>query len=136
MRELRANGLSLVEVMIVMTIIALSVGLVGPRIGAGMTRLEVHQAEQTIRSFVQIARSKARRTDRAHFVVLDRRTSTLVLVGPDMQVLRERDLPSSIEVIGDSDSGVTSIYVPPSGLLRQETILLRSRIGTSEVAFE
>ncbi len=136
MRELRANGLSLVEVMIVMTIIALSVGLVGPRIGAGMTRLEVHQAEQTIRSFVQIARSKARRTDRAHFVVLDRRSSSLVLVGPDMQVLRERDLPSSIEVIGDSDSGVTSIYVPPSGLLRQATILLRSRIGTSEVAFE
>jgi prepilin-type N-terminal cleavage/methylation domain-containing protein len=136
MRELRAKGLSLVEVMIVMAIVALSVGLVGPRIGAGMTRLEVHQVEQTIRSFVQIARSKARRTDQAHFVVVDRGSSNLVLVGPDMQVLRERDLPSSIEVISDSDSGDTLIYVPPSGLLRQESISLRSRLGISEVTFE
>ena len=54
----RARGLSLVEVMIVMTIIALSVGLVGPRIGAGMTRIEIYQAEQTIRSFVEMARSR------------------------------------------------------------------------------
>ncbi len=129
-------GLSLVEVMIVMAIIALSVGLVGPRIGAGMTRLEVNQAEQTIRSFVQIARSRARRADQAHFVVVDRSSSSLVLVGPDMQVLRERDLSSSIEVVSDSDTGVTTIYVPPSGLLRGETLFLRSRIGTSEVAFE
>ena len=53
-----------------------------------------------------------------------------------VQVLRERDLPSSIEVISDSDSGDTLIYVPPSGLLRQESISLRSRLGISEVTFE
>ena len=54
----QARGLSLAEVMIVMAIIALSVGLVGPRNGAGMTRIEVYQAEQTIRSFVEMARSR------------------------------------------------------------------------------
>ena len=85
----QARGLSLAEVMIVMAIIALSVGLVGPRIGAGMTRIEVYQAEQTIRSFVEMARSRAQRSNLAHFVVLNRRGPTVTLVGPDGQLLEE-----------------------------------------------
>ena len=132
----RARGLSLVEVMIVMTIIGLSVGLVGPRIGAGMTRIEVYQAEQTIRSFVQMARSRAQRSNLAHFVVLNRRGPSVVLVGPDMNILRERELPSSVELVVDSETGIESIYVPPSGLLRGQFIRLRSRFGPSEVTFQ
>ena len=85
----QAKGLSLAEVMIVMAIIALSVGLVGPRIGAGMTRIEVYQAEQTIRSFVEMAWARAQRSNLAHFVVLNRRGPTVTLVGPDGQLLEE-----------------------------------------------
>ena len=132
----RARGLSLVEVMIVMTIIALSVGLVGPRIGAGMTRIEIYQAEQTIRSFVEMARSRAQRSNLAHFVVLNRRGPRVTLVGPDMNIIRERELPSSVELVADSEAGIESIYVPPSGLLRGQVIQLRSRFGPFEVTFQ
>ena len=132
----RARGLSLVEVMIVMAIVALSVGLVGPRIGAGMTRLEMYQAEQAIRSFVEMARSRAQRSNLAHFVVLNRRGPTVVLVGPDMSILRERELPSSVELVIDSEGGIESIHVPPSGLLRGQRIQMRSRFGPFEVAFQ
>ena len=132
----QARGLSLVEVMIAMAIIALSVGLVGPRIGAGMTRIEVYQAEQTIRSFVEMARSRAQRSNLAHFVVLNRRGPTVTLVGPDMNILRERELPSSVELVVDSEEGIESIDVPPSGLLRGQSIQLRSRFGPSEVTFQ
>lgn len=128
-----AKGLSLIEVMIVMAIIALSAGLVGPRIGAGMTRIELYQAEESIRSFVQIARSRAQRSNDAHFVVLDRRASTVSLIGPNMGVLRVRELPRAVELVIESQSGIDSIYVPPSGLLRGEFIQLRSRFGVSEV---
>lgn len=130
------RGLSLVEVMIVMAILALSVGLVGPRIGAGMTRIEVYQAEQTIRSFVEIARSKAQRSNLAHFVVLNGRGSSLALVGPAMDILRESELPPSVELVVDSDAGIDSIYVPPSGLLRGQFVRLQSRFGPSEVTFQ
>ena len=119
-----------------MAIIALSVGLVGPRIGAGMTRIAVYQAEETIRSFVGIARSRAQRSNLAHFVVLNRRGPMVVLVGPDMNILRERELPSSVELVVDSETGIESIYVPPSGLLRGQFIRLRSRFGLSEVTFQ
>ena len=129
-----AKGLSLIEVMIVMAIIALSAGLVGPRIGAGMTRIELYQAEESVRSLVQMARSRAQRSNAPQFVVLDRRTSTVSLVGPNMGVLRGRELPPSVELVIESQSGINSIYVPPSGLLRDEPIQLRSRFGVSEVA--
>ena len=56
------RGLSLVEVMIVMAILALSAGLVGPRIGAGLAQLEIRQTEETLKSFVQIARLAAQRS--------------------------------------------------------------------------
>ena len=129
-----AKGLSLIEVMIVMAIIALSAGLVGPRIGAGMTRIELYQAEESVRSLVQMARSRAQRSNAPQFVVLDRRTSTVSLVGPNMGVLRGRELPPSVELVIESQSGINSIHVPPSGLLRDEPIQLRSRFGVSEVA--
>ena len=130
----KARGLSLIEVMIVMTIITLSAGLVGPRIGAGMTRIEVYQAEQTIRSFVQMARSRAQRTNLAHFVVLDRRAGNVALIGPDMSILRERALPSGVELVVEPQTGMESIYVPPSGLLRGKVVRVRSRFGVQEVA--
>jgi len=58
------------------------------------------------------------------------------LIGPDMNVLRVRELPSSVELIVESESGIESIYVPPSGLLRGESIRLRSRLGVSEVELQ
>ena len=128
-----ARGLSLIEVMIVMTILALSAGLVGPRIGAGLTRLEVSQAEETLRSFVQIARLQAQRADQGHFVVADRIGHRVLLLDPGMQILRERGLPSGVDFVAEANGGVESIYIPPSGLLRAQTLRLRSRLGDSEV---
>ena len=128
-----AKGLSLIEVMIVMTILALSAGLVGPRIGAGLTRLEVNQAEETLRSFVQIARLQAQREDRGHYVVADRNGRRILLLAPDMEILRERGLPSGVDFVPEANGGVRSIYVPPSGLLRAQTFRLRSRLGDTEV---
>jgi prepilin-type N-terminal cleavage/methylation domain-containing protein len=127
------KGLSLIEVMIVMTILALSAGLVGPRIGAGFTRLEVNQAEETLRSFVQIARLQAQRTDQGHFIVADRDGHRVLLLDPDMAILRERSLPSGVNFVPEANGAVESIYVPPSGLLRAQVVRLRSRLGDSEV---
>ena len=83
-----------------------------------------------------MARSRAQRSNLAHFVVLNRRGPTVVLVGPDMSILRERELPSSVELVIDSEGGIESIHVPPSGLLRGQRIQMRSRFGPFEVAFQ
>ncbi len=132
-RKLGAAGLSLIEVMIVMTILALSAGLVGPRIGAGLTRLELNQTEETLRNFIQNARVHAQRENRAYFVIADRNGRRILLLDSDMEILRERGLPSSVDFVPAVDGGVRSIYVPPSGLLRDQSVGLRSRLGDTEV---
>ena len=53
-----------------------------------------------------------------------------------MDIIRERELPSSVELVADSEAGIESIYVPPSGLLRGQVIQLRSRFGPFEVTFQ
>lgn len=136
MREVRATpvrGLSLIEVMIVMAILALSAGLAGPRIGAGLARLEMSQTDETLKSFVQMARLAAQRSDRPHFVIMDGERDRILLLDPDMRVLREGGLPASVEVVPNAEDSVQAIHVPPSGLLRTESLRLRSRLGVSEV---
>ena len=99
----------------------------------GLTRLELNQTEETLRSFVQIARVQAQRADRGHFVVADRDGHRVLLLDPEMEILRERSLPSSVDFVPDANGGVAFIYVPPSGLLRDERVQLRSRLGDTEV---
>ena len=61
------HGFTLMELLIsvvVMTIIALTIGLAGPRIGAGLGRLELNRAEQLVKAEMKFAKVQARRTDR------------------------------------------------------------------------
>ena len=130
------RGFSLIEVVIVMAIIAISLSLAGPRIGAGLSRLELTQAERTVRSYIKFARSQAQRSDREQYVVLDRISGSVALVGSELKVLREVKLPSSVEIILGADVETATLYVAPSGILRGEPVRLRGRTGETEVALQ
>jgi len=84
----RNKGFSLIEVVIVTAIIALALTLAGPRIGAGLGRLELERADQSIRNFVKLGRLQAQRTDREHYVVIDRKREVITLLDPEMRPLR------------------------------------------------
>ena len=86
------KGFSLIEVVLVMVLVALTLTLVGPRIGAGLGRLELEEAAQTIRGFVKIGGVQAQRTERGYYVVIDRAKKSMSLLDPDMKVVRQKDL--------------------------------------------
>jgi hypothetical protein len=120
-----------------MAVIALALTLAGPRIGAGMGRLELEQAAQSVRSFVKLGRSQAQRTDRQHFVVIDTRQESMVLLDADMRPIRRADIPSSVHIVhSDSDSEFLSFAIAPSGIIRGGPIRLRGRTGDLEVSFQ
>jgi len=131
----RREGFSLIEVVVVMAVIALALTLVGPRIGAGMGRLELEQAAQSVRSFVKMARAQAQRADRQHFVVINSREDSIVLLDADMQPIRRENIPSSVHIVA-SDSELSTFAIAPSGIVRGGPIRLRGRTGDLEVSLQ
>ena len=126
----------MIEVVVVMGVIALALTLAGPRIGAGMGRLELEQAAQSVRSFIKLGRVQAERTDRAHYVVIDRKHDSITLLDPEMRPLRNEVLPSSVQFVQDSDSDVASISIAPSGIVRGRPIRLHGRSSELEVGLQ
>src|SRR5262249_15401527 len=119
------QGFSLIEVVVVVAIIAISIGLAGPRIGAGVGRLEIQQAEQSVKSYLKSAKIQARREDRDQFIVLDNTRHSIGLIGSDLGLLRERKLPSSVSFVFDSNADTAALFVAPSGIIRGNPVRLR-----------
>lgn len=127
------RGFSLIEVVIVLAIVAISLGIAGPRIGAGFGRLELFKAEGTIKNLIKFGRLEAQRRDRAQYLLLDRHGRSAVLLSSDMSVLRRESLPPSVSFVTRDDVSVASVSIAPSGLLRGDPIKLRGRSGEVEV---
>src|SRR5437764_15378695 len=81
------KGFSLIEVVVVMALIALTLTLAGPRIGAGLGRLELERSRQSIRGFIKIGRVQAERADQPYYVVIDRKQDLLRLLDPEMKII-------------------------------------------------
>ena len=130
------KGFSLIEVVVVMALIALTLTLAGPRVGAGLGRLELEQSAQSIRSFVKAGRVQAQRTDREYHVVIDRKQDSMALLDPEMKMIRKQRLPSSVQIIFDSDALVSDLTISPSGIVRGEPMRLRGRSGELKLTLQ
>jgi len=131
----RRRGFSLIEVVVVMAVIALALTLAGPRIGAGIGRLELEQAAQSVRSFVKLGRAQAQRLDRQHFIVIDSKQDSIVLLDADMRPIRRESIPPSVHFV-ETDSKLLSFAIAPSGIVRGGPIRLRGRTGDLEVSLQ
>jgi len=129
------RGFTLIEVIVVMAIIAISVGLAGPRIGAGISRLELNQATQIVRTAVRLARIEAQRTDKEQYVVLDQTREVVSLVNSDLIVSHQDSLPRSVSFVLDSPEQEATLHVSPAGIVRGGLVRLRGRSGEVEVSF-
>src|SRR5437868_338718 len=112
-----------------MALIALTLTVAGPRIGAGLSRLQLDEGAQMIRGFVKTGIVQAQRTDRGHYVVIDRTKKSMSLLDLEMKVLRRKELPSSVEIILEPNSEFGTIFISPSGVVRSGRMRLRGRAG-------
>jgi prepilin-type N-terminal cleavage/methylation domain-containing protein len=130
------RGFTLIEVVIVVAIIAISFGLAEPRIGAGLGRLDLNNAAKTVQTFIKMARLQAERADQQQYVLLDRVRRSISLVNPDLKVIRSGELPGSVDILIDGGAQTTALYVSPSGIIRGNPVHLRGRTGEIEVSLQ
>jgi len=130
------KGFSLIEVVVVMVLIALTLTLAGPRIGAGLGRLELERSAQTIRSVIKIGRVYASREDKEYYVKIDRKRDSIVLFDPEMKIVRQEELPSSVEIFLEPDADVAGLIISPFGIVRGSKVRLHSRVGDLSVEFQ
>jgi prepilin-type N-terminal cleavage/methylation domain-containing protein len=123
------KGFSLIEVVVVMVLIALTLTLAGPRIGAGLGRLELERTRHSIRSLLKVGRVQAERADREYYVVIDRKQDSLRLLDPEMKVIRQEQLPSSVQINLEANADVAGLTILPSGVVRGNPIRLHARTG-------
>ena len=116
-----------------MALIALTLTLAGPRIGAGIGRLELERTRQSIRSFAKIGRVQAERSDREYYLVIDRKQDSLKLLDPELKVIRQEQLPSTVEVNLESNADIAGFTILPSGIIRGSAIRLHGRTGELNV---
>jgi prepilin-type N-terminal cleavage/methylation domain-containing protein len=130
------KGFSLIEVVVVMVLIALTLTLAGPRIGAGLGRLELERSAQTIRSVIKLGRVQASRADKEYYVKIDRKLDSIALLDPDMKVVRQEELPSSVEIVLESGADVAGLTISPFGIVRGGKVHLHGRAGDISVDFQ
>jgi general secretion pathway protein H len=132
----RNKGFSLIEVIIVMAMIALALTIAGPRIGAGIGRLELEKAALDVRGFVTAGRIQAQRTDREHYLVINQNQNSITLLDPEMTPIRQATLPESIQIELQRSSGLHSAFIAPSGIVRGEPVRLKNGAAEIEVILQ
>ena len=128
------RGITLIEVVVVMAIIAISIGLAGPRIGAGLGTLELRQSEQNVKNYLKFARIQARRADRDCYLVLDNARRAIGLLDADMKLVREQKLPASVSFVFQTGSQNATMNVAPSGIITGNPVRLHGRTGEVEIS--
>ena len=129
------RGLTLIEVVIVVAIIAISLTGRAPN-WAGLGRLDLNNSARTVQSYIKMARLQAQRVDRPQYVILDRTRRSVALLNADLKTTRQQELPASIEIILEGEAQTAALYVTPSGIVRGNPIRLRGPVGEAEVSLQ
>jgi prepilin-type N-terminal cleavage/methylation domain-containing protein len=91
-------GVTLIEMMIVVTIIALVAGLTYPSIAAGFDSLRLRSASNSIVSFLDTALDRADRRQQVVEIRISPRENALIARSADLGFVRRLDIPDGIHI--------------------------------------
>ncbi len=131
-RASRDAGVTLLELMIVLALMALLVGLVAPRFGRATDSWRLRSAAENVSQILRYARTRALYEQRPYVVEIRPLENRVRLLGPSSGFVREVLLPGDIrcEEEGTEAPSVTRLIFSPSGAVEERTIWLRNRQGS------
>jgi prepilin-type N-terminal cleavage/methylation domain-containing protein len=134
-RRLGANaGVTLLELIVVMTILALLAGLVGPSFGHWLDDWKLRGVADRLAQTIRYARIQAISQQRYVVVEVKPEEHRVRVLQPAVGVAREYVLPSDVQVGEDppaSTPEVLRVILAPSGSVEERTFWVRNRHGAT-----
>jgi len=137
-----SNGFTLLELVIVLVIIGISLGYVGPRLFTGFSSSNLDKASRDIMAVIQFARSTALTQHKTHYLHFDIDQSWVGVyplpetsgIVPEMII--QRELPKGVSITGikspyqnEKEQGSMDLKVTPEGIVEQGVIYLEGSFG-------
>jgi len=94
----KQRGVTLLELLIVMTLIALMAGVSYPSVSSGIDSLRLRSAADSVATFLNTAIDRAQRREQVVEVWISPRDNAMIARSPDQQFLRRLDVPDSIHI--------------------------------------
>lgn len=96
----KQRGVTLIEMMIVVTIIALVAGLSYPSVASGVDSLRLRSASDAMIGFLNTALSRADRRQQVVEIRISPRENAMLARSADLGFVRRLDLPEAIHIAG------------------------------------
>ncbi len=119
-------GVTLMEMLIVVALIALMVGVSFPSITSGVDSLRLMSATDAVATFLNSALTRAGRRQQVMEITFDTKAGKLELRSTDPGFLREAQLPDGI-AITKLDPDTRSIFLYPGGTVPRISVELENR---------
>jgi len=97
-RAPQPRGVTLMELMVVLAIIALIVGISYPSTIAGMENLRLAAGARSVAAFMNVAANRAERRQQALELTISIKDNSITMRSPDVAFLKKLDLPPGIAV--------------------------------------
>jgi prepilin-type N-terminal cleavage/methylation domain-containing protein len=134
------RGVTLIEMLVVVTIISLIVAVSFPAVTSGLDSLRLHQAVRDTVSLFDAGLSRAQRSQQVVEISVSPKENALWVRAPEAQYERKIELPEGVTItrvlpenLVEDDLGTRNFYLYPGGSVPRFGIEMRNRRGTRKV---
>jgi len=132
-------GVTLIEMLMVVTILSIMVGISFPSVSAGIDSLRLITSADSVAALLNGAMNRADRRQEPVEILIDRETNSLSVRSVQPGFVRRYDLPDGVRVrsllprMPESERGQRSFWVLPGGSFPRFGVELENRRGARRI---
>lgn len=124
----RARGVTLIEMLIVVTLIGLMVGISFPAVTSGVDTLRLSSAADSVSTFLNSALNRAERRQQVVEVTISRNDNNLSMRSTEKGFLKELSMPTGVTVQTDH-----RVFLYPGGTVPRIAVELANQRGAKKI---
>lgn len=124
----REAGVTLMEMLIVVTIIGLMVGVSFPAVSSGVDSLRLSSGADSVATFLNAALNRAERRQQVMEVTVSKTENKLTMRSTEKGFLRELEMPTGVTVESEG-----RVFLYPGGTVPRISVQLANRKGQKRI---